>query len=522
LTGEVEQELKGLHQLSTATPVHDDNDEPIPAVAVLNAVSDLLSRRLLRTHLVTFLASLINCLSDPVAASARGASAVLAAMLASRGRELYGHVAELTEKLLWQLVAMADEGGCGETRVRALTGMRTLAALDVEHTCEVLLMLPVVASAQTSGLEETLTGVWRVMTQETKLASDVLIHLLSVLRVPQLYTETYSVAGKRVVRVARHAPVAAVHALDAMFHMKEMEHVCQGEFSSVFVPFLSALCSYLGIQASEELSSVKGHYSKVATSSSSQSTRDYRAADSQSLSSMSPFGASKSALSTFLRSKGCYSVARTVENQFSLAMSDQQDLTALSSAVCQLYDGVIHDGPQFLPCLATSLEPLLSTSEGCFGRRLTAVAFSVQLLRTEAPWVELSLRRSAVTNLLASLQREREIIEKGSGRQCEEDACTNSDSEEAQRTLQDARRTQANVLRRLALSGLASLQEDPGGGGDFLMPSVLSAFLGVLGDDPGGVSLAALTGLKQLLSADVVSHEDARRVLSEVLLLITF
>jgi hypothetical protein len=527
----VEQELQRLPSLSTSTPAGGDEDHPISSTVILPVVSDILGRRLLRPHLALFLASLVERLSDPVASSARGASAVLAGLLVSRGPELYSHAEELTAKLLWQLAAMAEDG-CGETRVRALTSMRTLAALDVQRVCDVLLALPVAGPAQPRGLDETLASVWRVTTQEAVLASEVLLHLVGALRTPQIFVESYNVAAKRLQRVARHKPVAAVVGLDSMFRMKEMESVCQGEFASVFVPLLAALCSYVGIMTSEAPETAAKESNRKAGGSVPKVLRaaDSPTSGSRNRSSVSfiPFDAAKSALSAFLRSKGCYSVARTAENQFPVDLNQKNDLHGLSLAVCQLYDGIIHDGPQFLSQLAASLESLLL--EGYFGRRLTSVAFSVQLLRSEAPGVELALRRGAVANLLSSLQHERELMD-GARREVQADAADassasqrsprspsriDSDGEDAERAAVERRRTECNVLRRLSLKGLARLRDDPGGGAAGLLPSVLSAFLDILSDDPGGVSLAALTGLADLFAADVIGGEDARRVVGEV------
>ncbi len=448
---------------------------------------------------------------------------------------------ELAEKLLRKLMVLE---GCDETRVRALSSMRHLADLSHRDVCRRLLSLPICSPLP--GQEEALSSIWRVMAQERGLAARVLEHLVDTIEQSDLYAEDSvhfeaSASTTLVVRVARHGPVAASVAAEAMMRMREMEPVCEEvEFAYVFAPLMSAACCFAaGVQSSEAVEATEWEKRVRGEGDLVVDLDESLMAHEGSPALMGPLGAARAALSAYLECKGCPSVARAADAAFALDLNGSWDvskleyrLNELCRAACRVYEGVIQDAPQFLTRLASQLEPLLG--HRLMGRRLAAAAFFAQVLSCEvAGGVEPSLKRSSLSCLLSLLRRERGVYDYSqTGRSDEEEEeggqskagggyMSEETKEQTMKARAEVRRQESIALRILCLQGISAvrlgLQEELGGGTENNAASVLSAFLSEIGEDfRSGLNLSALGGLKRLLSCEDLDAGDVRPVFSEI------
>ncbi len=434
-----EEEYKRLTTLSVISPTGDD--QPVPAAEVSGVVIGLLSKKIQRRHLLPLMTGLIESMVEKIPTSARGTSVVLSSLLQTRGRELLEHVVELEEKLLRKLMVL---DGCGETRVRGLTSMRTLASLAHREVCHSLLALPV--HSPLLGQEEAVASTWRVMTQEkdlsiryrTKVTKVFLTTLLlksnfcdffspprvlhcltEVIDNSDLIVESFTPKGVRCDRLASHPAVAAASALDCMLRMREMEAACgESDFAAVFVPLISAACAWARVEESEPAEPprwLKEAGAEAETKAGEDGEPllllplDESAAvtgDDQLL--LGPLGSARSALSAYLECKGCPSVARSVEAAFGTTWpgAGAGDLGHVCRAARRVYQAVIQDGPQFLSGLSSQLQPRLS--HGLFGRRLASVAFYAEVLDSDLGGVEATLKQRALSNLLFAMRREKD------------------------------------------------------------------------------------------------------------------
>ncbi len=507
-----DEATRSLTALLILSPTHSEKDErPISSATVGRAVADVLHKRIQHTQLLPLLESLVDSVLDVIPRSARGASAVLATLVEKRGNEVYAHAADLTKKLLYQL---AQLDGCDETRVRVLSCVRGLASFNRREVTAFLLSRPFVEITEDDS--EALTSVWRVLTHEPAVATEVM-HQLVQAASKDIFEERVDRRSDKLVRCAILEPLSAVTALKTMLEMKEMDIVCEDEFAAVFVPLLSALNSYAGVQhpkAQEKKKHARGQKSSTSIFNRGSDQDAADAADkSHVIGSDSPFTVAKGALKAFLKTKGCPGPAAMVENSID---ENADDLArSLSSFNTSLFEGLMRDFPEFLSKLAPALQPLLDSQVA--GRRRVAICFFSQILCTEAPGISLSMRQAALTNLLSSLRWEREVLEERKAKVDAEDDVRGVMSEQWHK--------ESDEMRVLCLRGISYFRAQQheyinSDSDSAASPAamVLSALLEAVGQDfKSDVNRAALCGLTAVLQADRgLAGCEVHRVLSDM------
>jgi hypothetical protein len=193
----------------------------------------------------------------------------------------------------------------------------------------------------------------------------------------------------KVIKTARHPPLAAIMALATCFGMKEMEPIVESEFADVFVPLLLAMGSYAGIMVIQPLKA-------NGTAASSYGRRQ---SDSNKSAILNPYTMAGSCLQAFLSCKGCNSVALVVAKAKSLCEHHYEATMSreFSDFVAFLTESLCVDFPLYLPRLSAAFK--LKTNQGC--HLVTAASFYAQLLLTETAVVEVGLQDTAIEMLLA-------------------------------------------------------------------------------------------------------------------------
>lgn len=296
-------------------------------------------------------------------------------------------MAEIVEKIFGKLILdnEVEDGCCEETRVRLLSSIRILSSFNHNDVIKFLLSHQLSAASD----YEALGSIWKVMTQDKSLASQVLQTLMKLIDLDRLYSEDKDNVSEKRVRDARHEPLSAIVALGHMFEMREMESICEGEFAHIFVPLLTACSSFLGVSTSETIKRRPSDASKA-------SYIRFEALKSAT----TPFSKAKATLKSFLVCKGCSSMV-TMIDKMDKDLAKDDDLTVLEDFIFNLVHGIANDFQQFLSKLCHSFEGLLSSKT--FGPRVTALCFYVELVNSECQ-VELALKENALRNIISALE----------------------------------------------------------------------------------------------------------------------
>jgi hypothetical protein len=494
----VEEALSKLKSLSAMSP--SNGNEPVASSLVSRTASEILRERVTHAQLLPLLHSLIDALLDEILCSARGASMVLCSVVEARGSEMYTHVADLVaDKIHAKLVVLDDS----ETRVRTLTCAKILASFNPRDTANTML------NQHRLPLDEAAESIWKVITQEVSLADKVMRYLLEMISTPSasLYTsDEKEHLSQRRIRLAKHAPLAAIIALGTMCEMKEMEAICDGEFDTVFVPLLTAMGAYMGIRAVQPVSRPRRESIRPSSSPEKNKLMQRSKTDLETVTrNRTPFASARATLRAFLNCKGCRSVAAIVEDGFArgdgLGGGQVQVYAFADELVAPLVQSVILDFPQLLPKLLAGFQPYLG--EGAVAsNRLAAVAFSAQLAQTDSATIDAPLVEKAIENLLTSLRWNKDIVENvTSGNEVEGDEEVN-----------------VKVLCLRSLAAYKLRQNDDQREVKNYGSIILDAFLEVVGgeDLKSDLNHTALVGLSALFEGGHLYEADVHRVITEV------
>ena len=466
----------------------NNNDEPLNMAQVARTVSELLSTQMQHEQLYPLVTSAIEGLCDGVLCSARGTSLVICKLLEKRANELHSHTADLVSRFYDILL---DIGEMEETRIRILSSIRTICSHSPRQAVQYLLSHPV-ATAR----DAVLASIWQVLAQDKTLAQEVLRQLLQEIETESLYQEEVDRVSDRLLRKAIQTPLCSIVALGNMFDTKEMELAMEGEFASVVVPLLATGFCYVGVKTLEP---VKG-----SAKSDSNINRDAKGDQTWTeISNASPFEIVMSSLSAFLTCQGVSSVAKVVMAFPNLGEDGNDDLA--EKHLFEAYQTIILDFPQLLPKLASGFQPLLSSR--LHGRRLTAAAFYVQLLRTDTP-MDKWLKNGAISHLLTTLENHK------GGNQLDR-----VDNE----AIMSKKKEENDAITMICLHGLSHFRKVPS---NLLIEeedaynfgaAILVAFSNVIGEDfKSKVNVFACQGLTKLLKSKSLREDDIHHVLSTI------
>lgn len=495
----IEAMLTKLKALCVLSPMAGER-EPLNGEVVSRPLSQVLCERIQHSHLLPLIHSLVESLTDDLPSSALGTSIILGRLIESRGNELYEQAPDLVEEIQSKLKL---HEGCAETRIRMLTSIRMLAALNGRCVVERLLInghLPI---------DDSLDSIWKVLSHDSSLAQNVLKQLLQQINsTVDIYSEEkIDHLSSRPVRCAHHLPLASISALNSLFQMKEMELLCESEFPVIFVSLISALSCYVGVQSVEKLNASSSssssrpitHSKSMKPSSSSSPSGLLVSQEQAQLRCIDPFEKAKSALQAFLECKGHESAVIIVQNFFQRYQSNtNQGADIFSDLVFDLVQNIIQDYPQHLPKLMLEFQPLLALPS--IGRRTVAVAFSCQLLKTDTI-VDWALYDAAVENLLAGLKSSLEL---------------NHEDESMRRHYFESE-VRIKILCLQGISHFRLGKRDEMESGSKFGSLLLTSFMDVIGDDfKSDLNQHALNGLSKLLEANALSAEEVQKVLSEL------
>eukprot|EP00094_Tigriopus_californicus_P000040 TCALIF_00040-PA protein Name:"Similar to CDC45 Cell division control protein 45 homolog (Homo sapiens)" AED:0.07 eAED:0.08 QI:0/0.16/0/0.85/1/1/7/0/2542 len=493
----IESMLTKLKALCVLSPMAER--EPLNGEVVSRPLSQVLCERIQHSHLLPLIHSLVESLTDDSPNSALGTSIILGRLIESRGNELYEQAPDLVQEIQSKLKL---HEGCAETRIRMLTSIRLLAALNSRCVVERLLIngpLPI---------DDSLDSIWKVLSHDSSLAQSALKQLLQQINSKvDIYSEQkIDHLSSRPVRCAHHLPLASISALNSLFQMKEMELLCESEFPVIFVSLISTLSCYVGVQSVEKPNASSSTTSSLRSSTHSKSMKTSSSPsgllvsqEQAKLERIDPFEKAKSALQAFLECKGHESAVMIVQNFYQRYHTNfNQGGDIFSDLVFDLVQNIIQDYPQHLPKLMLEFQPLLTLPS--VGRRTVAVAFSCQLLKTDTV-VDWTLYDAAVENLLAGLKSSLEP----------------NHEDEAMRQHYFDSQVRIKILCLQGISHFRLSKREEVESGSKFGPLLLTSFMDVIGDDfKSDLNQHALNGLSKLLEANALSVEEVQTVLSEL------
>ncbi|XP_068084667.1 maestro heat-like repeat-containing protein family member 1 [Anabrus simplex] len=421
-------------------------NDPTKLFQITSELAQILCSKMPHFQLIHFTDSLLDGLMDPEPCSSSGASVVLNSFFKSKGGELYHQVTPILNTIIRHLSIIR----CPQTRTGSVRAVLSLANHHPKAVVGALLLQPI-------PFDTSVSECWKILAQDPVLSADIIEQFVRLVASTPLYEVQHN-----KMRIAVLLPLAAISAMQDMFHIASMQEIAVKRFAELFSMFLICLGCYVGVSPPIHTPQTPHRSGKKESHGFVPNRNAYK---------LHPWRVAQEAFNAFLLCSKCEAVAesllccnQTEVGENTASFIEVIPLLARSVCVCM---------PRALPKLVTSLNQYGTSSYE--PQRITVAAFFAELVHLKANG-QIVLLESIVGNLLNCLT------------------------------------DPSPIVRRLCLKGLSAVSQLDGEQRSRHSEAVLSALIQGLDDHGSGmqIPLEAMRGFSQMLQ--VVDEEHIQNV----------
>ncbi|XP_039279255.1 maestro heat-like repeat-containing protein family member 1 isoform X2 [Nilaparvata lugens] len=313
-------------------------------------LAQIVAAKLPHFQLNHFTVSLLDGLTDHEYCTALGVAEFLVSFLRRKGGELYHHISEIIDGILYQI-------GQVNSNIKAIA-VNAVLELAKHHPKGVISTL----LSQALPFSQGVCQCWRILANDLSLAADVLDKFLRLgSTTPLTEDDTARSPNSSRPPIATLLPLAAICALREMFLITGMRDLAISRFPEVFTLYLNILVTYIGVSPPINTPSFAGKAKFIPNREA------YK---------LNPAGVVKESFFSFLTSANCGSAADSLMLMTNLLYEENYD--SFLSMMPSLTRSVCGSLGHLLPKILTCLSPYYNSSVDA--QRIAFMSFHAEVL----------------------------------------------------------------------------------------------------------------------------------------------